>query len=104
LGLVDPKGEDTELAKLQLALLAETDEPLLEIALRADRASMQLTFVNLENGKLVKSILAQGGRMEHRSLSEQFGRWVADCYIRRDHAKCLELYSKAVAASRLPYE
>ena len=103
LALTDAKKPIVELGELQSALLTEADEPLLLIALRGERGQMHLAFENINNGKLVAHVLEHGGKMEERSRSDRLAHWLVDGFFHRDHAKYLELSSKAVAIAKLPH-
>jgi hypothetical protein len=102
LGLSDLGPHAAELSPLQAALLNEADEPLLLIALRANRAQFHLTFENLDNGKMVAAILAKGGKKEERGFQAQFVDWMSDGYFHLSHKKYLELMTKAVAIANQP--
>ncbi len=102
LGLTDPKNALDELNDLQRAMLAEAEEPILLVAMRAERAVMHMMFENTDNAKLASFFSAYGKSNEAHSRTERLGRWYLDGFFHRDHAKFLELSSKAVAVAKLP--
>jgi hypothetical protein len=104
LGLLDPKDAAGELAALQTALLVEADVPLLVISMRAERAMWHRILVNLENGMLQEDPLTRIGFRSAQRPAERVAKWVADSYLRHDTAKFLELSSRGVAASTLPFD
>jgi hypothetical protein len=102
LALNDPKKALPELEELQIAFLHEAEEPILLYCLRGERAIMNLSMENVENGKFRKYVLAHPDKDISGNVPLPGEDWLFRGVVSGDHALGLEMMTKEVSAAKLP--
>ncbi|MBY0460914.1 MAG: hypothetical protein K2V38_26640, partial [Gemmataceae bacterium] len=98
-------GESTEgLAELQAELLAEADTPWFQLGMRGERAMLDKVFRGLEDGTIPPEAF-----FRYQGINEpgpqHFAAFRAyQAFLPGDRAKCLEICTAYLEASKLPHE
>lgn len=101
LALTDPRGAEAELAALQAALVAESDEPILLNGLRGERATLDRFFEGVDNGTIhpdAMTKVAQEKGAPGRGASLYFIR----TFLPEDRRRFLRLMTELVDAAKGP--
>jgi hypothetical protein len=102
LALTDPKKPIIELEELQTAILKEAEEPILVSTLRGERALLNLTMENLENGKFFKFMEMQAKPESKKYLPSSREIWFYRTFLPWDHAYGLEIMTRWIEVAKQP--